>query len=71
MKTHNTEITGWIGNADQMAAYAGCSKRQITRYIADKKLKVRHLSKRKIVCLPKDIDQCLMAVADAYEMGAE
>lgn len=66
-KAH-TPPTGWIGNADQMAVYAGVSKRSIVRWIAEGRLKVRHLSKRKIVCRPADLDRAIASIADAYEM---
>lgn len=65
-----TEIRGWLGSYQQMADYAGHSPRTIARWIAEGKLKVRHLGKRKVVCLPKHIDQCIESLADRYEMEA-
>jgi predicted site-specific integrase-resolvase len=65
-----TNIPGWIGTAADMAAYAGVSKRTIGRWIENGTLKVRHLSKRKMVCRPADLDKALLSVSDRYEMEA-
>jgi predicted site-specific integrase-resolvase len=64
----NLTTPGWLGSYEEMAAYAGCSKRSISRWINEGDLKVRRLSSRKVICLPKDIDRCLIAISDRYEM---
>jgi len=68
---NRNSIPGWIGTQQAIADYAGVSKRTVQRWITDGTLKVRHLSAKKIVCRPADVDKAVKAVSDRYEMEAK
>lgn len=60
---------GWLGSYAAMAQYAGVSKRMIARWINHGDLQVRHLSARKVLCRPSDLDKCIENLAGQYELS--
>ena len=71
MSNITSTAPGWLGNQQAMSEYGGVSKRTIQRYITEGILQVRHLSAKKIICRPSDVDRALKIVADRYEMGVQ
>jgi len=64
----NIAPVGWLRNLGEMAAYGGVSRRTIQRWIESGKLKARYLSQKKIVCRPSDLDKCIEAVSQEFEV---
>ncbi|MCC5846666.1 MAG: hypothetical protein JJU29_01120 [Verrucomicrobia bacterium] len=59
---------GWLRGLGEISAYGGISKRTVQRWIVSGKLKVKYLSQKKIVCRPQEVDKCIEAVSQDFEV---
>jgi len=64
----NIAPVGWLNGLQGIAQYGGVSRRSVQRWIESGKLKVRKISHKKLVARPADVDRCIEALSQEFEV---